>query len=69
MKMVLPSVYKNSSDEEFDDLENKVIEASKAIAETHDLIQDTLPPSRERSLTLTKLEEAQHWIATIQAAD
>ena len=33
----------------------------KALKDAHDVILATIPPSRERSLAVTKLEEASMW--------
>ncbi|UQN10382.1 hypothetical protein [Deinococcus sp. QL22] len=33
-----------------------------ALKQVHDTIVETLPPSRERSLAITKLEETSMWV-------
>jgi hypothetical protein len=37
-------------------------DVGEVLAELHELVERHVPPSRERSLALTKLEEAEMWL-------
>lgn len=55
LKMLMPVVANGNVDE--------CISIQKKLTGVHDEIQSDIPPSRERALMLTKLEEASHWLA------
>lgn len=66
MKILEASVL---AEEENYEVEYHIAELTREIASTHYDVKRHLPDCREKSLVLTKLEEAQHWIAAIQAAE
>lgn len=59
MKQLMPCVF-NGADDKTD---QSVIDTTKKISEVCLDIETNIPPSRERSLALTKLEEAHFWLA------
>lgn len=52
-----PFEYQRPTPEQVEQIEK--VRAS--LKQTHDLILETVPPSRERSLAITKLEECSMW--------